>query len=163
MIGRSVWLSVAAFMIVGFPAYAAKEVHEFEVSLYVPKPVFYVLPVETDWMHLNQHLEWDIVNSRLGSLRKRFDVRNDGGAIKANLLGKPVLSNSFPGQEIVLSVLFNGRVLNDVTSVEVVTPTEARMGSRVLLEIVPVKPTSGYRPGSYYGSVNIMFNADSPL
>lgn len=163
MISRLMGLSIAAFMVVGFPAYAAKEVHEFEVSLYVPKPVFYVLPVEPDWMHLNQQLEWDALNSSLGSLRKRFDVRNDGGSISAVLLAKPVLSNSLPGQEIVLSVLFNGHALTDAHPVDVVTSAEARVGSRVLLEVAPVKPARGYWPGNYYGSVHILFDAAFPL
>ncbi|MFO5730145.1 hypothetical protein ACLBSV_30135, partial [Klebsiella pneumoniae] len=108
MVDKFAWLSIVIFMVVGSSAYAAREVREFDVSLDVPKPIFYVLPVESDWIHHNQYLEWNAIYSTLGSLRKTFDVRNNSGAITAELIGKPVLSNGIPGQEIALSVTFNG-------------------------------------------------------
>ena len=41
--------------------------------------------------------------------------------------------------------------------------SEAAPGKRVLLEIAPVPPVDGvYKPGSYFGSVNLLFNAVLP-
>jgi hypothetical protein len=163
MVDKFVWLSIASFIFASSSVNAAREVHEFQVSLDVPKPIFYVLPVELDWIQHSQYLEWNIIHSTLGSLRKEFDVRNNSGAITAELVGKPVLSNGIPGQEIALSVTFNGASLSELTKVEAVSATDANVGRRVLLDISPVKPPHGYLPGSYYGSVNLLFNAVAPL
>ncbi|WP_242485851.1 hypothetical protein [Pseudomonas sp. TH41] len=62
-----------------------------------------------------------------------------------------------------LRVLFNGLLLNERESTEVVSLTDAAPGKRVLLEILPTPPADGvYKPGSYFGSVNRVFNAVLP-
>ncbi|OPA86092.1 hypothetical protein BFW87_25405 [Pseudomonas fluorescens] len=163
MVDRAVWLSIAVFMLMGSSAHAAREVREFDVFLDIPKPIFYVVPVEIDWIQNSQYLKWDPISSTLASLRKEFDVRNNSGAITASLLAKPVLSNGIAGQEIALAVTFNDVTLSEVGDREAVSAADARLGSRVMLEIMPVKPANGYRPGQYYGSVNMLFNAVAPL
>lgn len=150
-------------MVVSSSAHADKIAHVFDVSLDVPKPIFYVLPVGPDWIHRSQYLEWNILNSTLGGLRKEFDVRNNSGAITAGLAGKPLLSNGIPGQEIALTVVFNGATLSEFAKADAVSAADANFGKRVLLEISPVKPASGYRPGNYFGSVHLLFNAVAPF
>ena len=60
-------------------------------------------------------------------------------------------------------MLFNGTLLSELESSEVVSMTEAAPGKRVLLEIVPMPPVDGvYKPGNYFGSVNMIFNAVMP-
>jgi hypothetical protein len=44
----------------------------------------------------------------------------------------------------------------------VVSAAEAAAGTRVLLEIAPVMPPGGYRPGDYDGNVLLLFNARAP-
>jgi hypothetical protein len=73
------------------------------------------------------------------------------------------LSNGIAGQEIALAVTFNGVILSELGGREAVSAADASHGSRVMLEILPVKPAAGYRPGHYYGSVNMLFNAETPL
>ena len=103
------------------------------------------------------------VTSTLGSLRKSFDVKNEAGSIEARLEGRPYLSNGTDTDDIALRVMFNGTLLSELESSEVVSLADAALGKRVLLEVVPVPPVDGvYKSGDYYGSVNLIFNAVAP-
>ncbi|EJN31121.1 hypothetical protein PMI35_01639 [Pseudomonas sp. GM78] len=144
-------------------AFAAREVHEFEVFVTIPNQAFYVIPADTDWIHREQRLPWNLSTSTLGGLRKYFDVRNQAGSIEARLEGRPYLSNGREVDDIALRVLFNGKLLSELASSEVVPMIDATQGKRVLLEVQPVPPADGvYKPGSYFGSVNMVFNAVLP-
>lgn len=144
-------------------AFAAREVHEFEVFVTIPNQAFYVIPADPDWIHREQRLPWNLSTSTLGGLRKYFDVRNQAGSIEARLEGRPYLSNGREVDDIGLRVLFNGTLLSELASSEVVPMIEATQGKRVLLEVQPVPPADGvYKPGSYFGSVNMVFNAVLP-
>lgn len=145
-------------------AFGAREDLEFYVSVDIPTQAFYVIPSEPDWIHREQILYWNVNTSTLGSLRRNFDVRNDSGAIEARLETIPYLTNVRNSQQhIILRVFFNGQQLqHDLLPSQVVSADDARAGARVLLEIQPVLQFDGYRPGDYYGSVNIMFNAVAP-
>jgi hypothetical protein len=144
-------------------AFAAREVHHFEVLVTIPSHAFYVIPADPGWIHQEQQLPWNLVTSTLGGLRKYFDVKNEAGSIKARLEGRPYLSNGTDAHDIGLRVLFNGRLLNELESTEVVSLSDAALGKRVLLEVVPVPPADGvYKPGNYFGSVNMIFNAVLP-
>lgn len=155
-----VW-SVMALM--SAQAFAAREEHTFEVSVDIPTLGFYVIPAESNWIHLQQTLPWNINTSTLGGLRKNFDVKHDTSAIVARLEGEPYLSNGNVGQNIYLRVSFNGRELShDTRPREVVSAQQAMLGGRFPLEIQPKVPAGGYKPGTYHGSVNLMFNAAAP-
>ncbi|MDR9754510.1 CS1 type fimbrial major subunit [Pseudomonas sp. SZMC_28357] len=154
-------LAVAGLM--SFSALAAREEHQFEVSVTVPTRAFYIVPSEAGWIHREQILPWNIATSKLGSLRKYFDVRHDTSAIEARLELPAVLSNGRPAEDINLRVRFNGVELSaDLAPRLVVTAEDAAVGSRVLLEIEPQQPRGGYRPGDYYGNVLLLFNAIAP-
>lgn len=155
-------LSVAA---IGTSPWAlgAREVHQFDVFVTIPTQAFYVIPSDPGWIHREQQLPWNLTSSTLGSLRKHFDVRNEAGSIEARLEGRPYLSNGTAAHDIDLRVQFNGQLLNERESTEVVTMADAASGKRVLLEIVPTPPADGvYKPGTYFGSVNMIFNAVLP-
>lgn len=144
-------------------AFAAREAHTFDVFVTIPTPAFYVIPSDPGWIHREQRLPWNLAMSSLGSLRKYFDVKNEAGSIEARLEGRPYLSNGTDAHDIGLRVLFNGKVLSELESSEVVSMNDAAPGKRVLLEIVPVPPADGvYKPGNYFGSVNMIFNAVLP-
>ncbi|MVV52138.1 fimbrial assembly protein [Pseudomonas sp. PB120] len=144
-------------------AFAAREVQHFEVFVTIPSQAFYVIPADPGWIHREQPLPWNLVTSTLGGLRKYFDVKNEGGSIDARLEGRPYLSNGTPAHDIGLRVLFNGKVLSESERSEVVSLSEAAQGKRVLLEVLPVPPADGlYKPGSYFGSINLIFNAVLP-
>jgi hypothetical protein len=144
-------------------AYAAKETHVFEVFVTIPTQAFYVIPADPGWIHREQRLPWNLSASTLGSLRKHFDVKNEAGSIEARLEGRPYLSNGTDAHDIGLRVLFNGVLLSELNNREVLPMSEAALGKRVPLEIVPVPPVDGvYKPGSYFGSVNLIFNAVLP-
>ncbi|MNF09987.1 hypothetical protein D3C80_2107970 [compost metagenome] len=60
-------------------------------------------------------------------------------------------------------MLFNGKLLSEQQSSEVVSLSDAASGKRVLLEILPMPPADGvYKPGNYFGNVNMIFNAVMP-
>lgn len=145
-------------------AFAAQEKHIFEVSVDIPTLGFYVIPSETDWIHREQTLPWNIHTSTLGGLRKHFDVKTDSSAIEARLESFPYLSSGGDSRDnIVLRVSFNGKELShDLMPQQVVSVEEAMAGSRVPLEIQPREQAGGYKPGEYYGTVNIVFNVAAP-
>ncbi len=156
-------LSLAGAVLGSAAAFAAIEKHTFEVSVSIPTSAFYVLPADPDWIHREQRLPWNLVTSTLGNLRKYFDVKNEAGSIEARLEGRPYLSNGTAAHDIALRVMFNGTLLNELESSEVVSLSDAALGKRVLLEIVPVPPLDGvYKSGDYFGSVNMIFNAVLP-
>lgn len=160
------WITVvliAALSSVTASAFAAREEHRFEVSVIIPTLGFYVIPAETDWIHREQVLPWNVTTSTLGSFRKLFDVRHDSSAIEARLEGVPFLSNGNAGNNIFLRVHFNGtELIPGALAVPVVPAKEAMLGSRVPLLIEPRVPPGGYAPGDYYGNVLLVFSAAAP-
>lgn len=159
--------AVAALMaftaLTSIPGWAAREELNFEVSLTIPSRPFYIIPAESDWIHRPQRLLWDYNTSTLRGLRKSFDVRHDTSAIEARLESTARLSNGRLGEDILLHVKFNGVVLSqEILPREVLTKTEAAAGKRVLLEIEPIKPLGGFKPGDYDGTVMLVFNAKAP-
>ncbi|WP_338799919.1 CS1 type fimbrial major subunit [Pseudomonas sp. RSB 5.4] len=143
-------------------SFAAREEHRFEVSVDIPTLGFYVIPAETDWIHRAQILPWNISTKSLGGLRKHFDLRHDTSAIEARLESAAFLSNGRDEQNIYLRVSFADTVLTHETPRQVVSAEQARAGGRYLLEIQPITPAGGYKPGSYYGNVHLIFNAAAP-
>jgi hypothetical protein len=144
-------------------AFAAREEHRFEVSVDIPTLGFYVIPAESNWIHLEQTLVWNINTSTLEGLRKNFDVKHDTSAIEARLDAEPYLFNGRDDQNIYLRVSFNGQELShDPKPREVVSATQAMLGGRFPLEIQPKVPVGGYKPGTYYGNVQLIFNAAAP-
>ncbi|MGE8066046.1 CS1 type fimbrial major subunit [Pseudomonas sp. NPDC089569] len=144
-------------------AFAAREEHTFEVSVDIPTLGFYVIPAETNWIHLEQQLPWNPGTSTLGGLRKNFDVKHDTSAIQARLETEPYLSNGRDEQNIALRVSFNGMELShDAQPRQVVSAEQAQAGGRFALEIQPQVPAGGYQSGHYYGSVHLEFSAAAP-
>lgn len=143
-------------------SFAAREEHRFEVSVDIPTLGFYVIPAETDWIHREQILPWNISTKSLGGMRKHFDLRHDTSAIEARLENVAFLSNGREEQNIYLRVSFADTVLTHETPRQVVSAEQARAGGRYALEIQPITPAGGYKPGSYYGNVHLIFNAAAP-
>lgn len=153
----------AVTALMGSVSWAAREEHTFEVSVTIPTRAFYVIPVEPDWIHREQRLNWNTATANLSSVRKTFDVRHDTSAIEARLEAPAYLSNGKAEDDIHLRVSFNGVLLSaDSVPQEVVSAADAATGSRVMLEIVPVKPADGFRAGDYRGNVLLQFNARAP-
>lgn len=157
-------IAVGVSLSLAEPAFAAQEKLTFEVSVDIPTLEFYVIPSEPDWIHLQQHLPWRVHDATLGGLSKNFDVKADSSAIEARLENFAILSSGpGAGDYISLRVTFNGVELShDPLPRQVVSREEAVVGKRVRLEIEPRPQAEGYKPGDYYGSVNIMFNVAAP-
>jgi len=142
-------------------AFAIVEREIFEVSVTIPTAEFYVLPTEPDWIGREQKLNWDLTAQELSSLRKQFDVKNSNGEITARLIEEPYLSNGRDVDNIALDVQFN-RIKLTVHDAPVISETDGKTGKRVELLIATVKPEDGYKPGEYYGSVHMIFEAVAP-
>ena len=157
----ALWTGVTALM--SSLAFAAREEHRFEVSVDIPTLGFYVIPAESNWIHREQVLPWNIHTSSLEGLRKNFDVKHDSSAIHARLESEPYISNGRDEQNIYLRVSFNGQELShDPQPRQVVSVAQAVAGGRFPLEIQPKVPAGGYKPGRYYGNVNLVFSAAAP-
>ncbi len=159
----SVVALIAAAALTSDAAWAAREAHTFEVTVEVPNRSFYIIPAVPDWIHRPQRLDWNHSTSSLSSVRKYFDVRHDTSAIEARLESAPYLSNGRPADDISLRVTFNKVELSaEMAPREVVSQAEAAAGTRVLLQIDPISPEGGYRPGDYAGNVLLLFSARAP-
>lgn len=140
-------------------AEAAVERETFEVSVTIPTADFFVLPVDPQLVQREQALAYNPVSSTLATLRASFDVKNIGGAIGARLDQEAYLFNGT--DRVDLRVTFNDVELSLAQS-EVVSIADARPGKRVGLEIAAIKPDDDYRPGNYYGTVHMVFDAIAP-
>ncbi|NWC75150.1 adhesin [Pseudomonas sp. P7759] len=138
---------------------AAVERETFEVSVTIPTADFYVLPVDPQLVQREQKLAYNPVTSQLAPLRAPFDVKNVGGAIGARLDQEAFLFNGT--DRVALRVMFNEVELG-LTQSEVVSTADARPGKRVGLEIAAIKPDDDYRPGHYFGTVHMVFDAIAP-
>jgi hypothetical protein len=156
-------LGASAALFASSLAFAAREEHHFTVSADIPTLGFYVIPAESNWIHLEQTLPWNIHTSTLEGLRKNFDVKHDTSAIEARLEAEPYLSNGRDEQNIYLQVSFNNKVLShDLPPVQVVSAEQAMTGGRFSLQIQPKIPPAGFKPGTYHGNVQLIFSAAAP-
>ncbi|MFJ7314281.1 CS1 type fimbrial major subunit [Pseudomonas sp. NPDC098747] len=140
---------------------AITERETFEVSVSIPTAEFYVIPSEPDWIHQEQALPFNPVSGSFAPLRKNFDVKNVNGGITARISAEPFLSNGRDTDNIPLIVTFNRKRLS-LVSEPVITGLDGQAGQRVGLEIAAALPVDGYQPGSYYGSVHMIFEALAP-
>lgn len=138
---------------------AAVERETFEVFVTIPTADFYVLPVDPQLVQREQTLAYNPVSSQLATLRAPFDVKNVGGAIGARLDQEAFLSNGT--DRVDLRVTFNDVELG-LTQSEVVSAADAHPGKRVGLVIAAIKPDDDYRPGNYFGTVHMVFDAIAP-
>jgi hypothetical protein len=153
------WVLFCALALLSFSALAVREETTFHVSINVPSSDFYVLPINPQFLEREQVMSYNVVTERLSPLRELFDVRNVLGGINARLGFEPVLFN---GVDLIsLIVTFNGQRL-DLVDTLVVSEADAKVGKRVALEIAALAPVDGYRPGQYFGSVQIVFDALQP-
>jgi hypothetical protein len=142
-------------------AHAVVERAIFEVRVTIPTADFYVLPTDPDWIGREQKLNWDLTAQELSPLRKHFDVKNSNGGITARLNEEAYLSNGRAVDNIALDVQFN-RIKLRVNDASVISEIDGKTGKRVELVISAVKPNDGYKPGEYYGSVHMIFEAVVP-
>lgn len=154
-------LSLVLLLPISGAVEAITERQTFEVSVSIPSAEFYVNPSDPDWIHQEQVLPFNPVAGRFTPLRKNFDVKNVNGGITARMSVEPYLSNGRDADNIPLTVTFNRKLLS-LDAEEVITELDGRAGQRVGLEIAAGLPVEGYKPGYYYGSVHMIFEAPAP-
>jgi hypothetical protein len=152
---------VAPLWLISSYAFAITERETFEVSITIPAAEFFVLPIDPGWIGREQKLDWNLTAEELSPLRKYFDVKNTNGGIAARLTTEPYLSNGREVDNISLDVSFNQIKLTRDNTV-VINEQDGKTGKRVTLVIAAIKPNDGYKPGEYYGSVHMIFEAIAP-
>lgn len=136
--------------------FAAREEQTFEVFVDIPTYWLFVIPVDPRFLEQEQLMSWDVMTESLRPIRTEFDVVSARGTVTARLGYEPVLSN---GRDLIaLDVTFNQQRLN-LSDTPVVVASDSWPGKRVQLLIEAVKPATGFKPGQYYGSVQIIFDA----
>lgn len=131
--------------------------HTVQLTATVPTADFNVGPTDPSWIGTPQALSYNTATDAISSLSKGFTYKNTNGAINAILDAEPVITAS--NNSIKLKVSFNDIAINETTATEVVAATQAATGGSASLKIEPEKPSGGYIPGAYTGSVQISFDA----
>ncbi|AOE62008.1 CS1 type fimbrial major subunit [Pseudomonas corrugata] len=152
-------LALMALLMPWTSAWGAVERETFELYVTIPTADFYVLPLDPQLVQREQRLPFSTITSDLSPLRAIYEVKNSNGSIGARLGEEAYLSNGL--DRIDLRVRFNGVELT-LDSAQVVSATEARPGRQVPLEIAAIKPDDDYKPGDYYGTVHMVFDATAP-
>ncbi|WP_103308452.1 MULTISPECIES: CS1 type fimbrial major subunit [unclassified Pseudomonas] len=152
-------LALSALMLPWVQAWGAVERETFEVYVTIPTVDFHVVPLDPQLVQREQRLPFSTITGELSPLRATYEVKNSNGAIGARLGEEAYLSNG--RERIDLRVTFNGVALT-LDSAQVVTATEARPGRQVPLEIAAIRPDDDYKPGDYYGTVHMVFDATAP-
>lgn len=152
-------LALSALMLPWVQAWGAVERETFEVYVTIPTVDFHVVPLDPQLVQREQRLPFSTITGELSPLRATYEVKNSNGAIGARLGEEAYLSNG--RERIDLRVTFNGVALT-LDSAPVVTATEARPGRQVPLEIAAIRPDDDYKPGDYYGTVHMVFDATAP-
>lgn len=152
-------LALTALMLPWSPAWGAVERETFELYVTIPTLDFYVLPLDPQLVQREQRLPFSTITNELSPLRATYEVKNSNGAIGARLGEEAYLSNG--RERIDLRVRFNNVELT-LDSNHVVSAIEARPGRQVPLEIAAIKPADDYKPGDYYGTVHMVFDAIAP-
>lgn len=151
--------ALSALMLPWVQAWGAVERETFEVYVTIPTVDFHVVPLDPQLVQREQRLPFSTITGELSPLRATYEVKNSNGAIGARLGEEAYLSNG--RERIDLRVTFNGVALT-LDSAQVVTATEARPGRQVPLEIAAIRPDDDYKPGDYYGTVHMVFDATAP-
>ena len=152
-------LALTALVMPWSLAWGAVERETFELYVTIPTADFYVLPLDPQLVQREQRLPFSTITSDLSPLRAIYELKNSNGSIGARLGEEAYLSNG--RDRIDLRVRFNGVELT-LDSTQVVSATEARPGRQVPLEIAAIKPDDDYKPGDYYGTVHMVFDATAP-
>lgn len=152
-------LTLSALTLPWATAWGAVERETFEVYVTIPTVDFYVLPLDPQLVQREQRLPFSTITNELSPLRATYEVKNSNGSIGARLGEEAYLSNG--RERIDLRVTFNNVVLT-LDSAQVVSATEARPGRQVPLVIAAIKPDDEYKPGDYYGTVHMVFDATAP-
>ena len=139
--------------------HAIREEKVFEVAVHIPTVDFYVLPAEPAFLQNMQHMKWDFNSATFLPVNALFNVRSTNSYITARLAQEAKLtSERLDASDIALKVSFNYQALS-LTDTEVVSSAVAQGGKQVPLRIEAVEPAGGFLPGTYYGTVTIIFDA----
>lgn len=153
------WFAPILLLVSGSLVAAERIDHTVTVTAQIPTDSFYVQPVG-DWMNNTQKLSYNPFSKKLDSLNKQMEVKSTTGGIKGYLVYPPTMTSGADNIGLVVKVA--GKALS-TTSAELVTAADAKNGKTVAFEIVPAAaPATGYVPGTYQGTVSMVFEADAP-
>ncbi|AUH51942.1 adhesin [Chromobacterium sp. ATCC 53434] len=154
--------AVSAAMLSG-AAMAEQQPLQINVTANIPTDSFYVQPL-ADWHLRDQALSWDARREILQPVSNMLDMKSTIGAIQGYLEAPAELYGNGNGEKIPMVVKINEQAMEVGAGkkAQILTATQARDISRVNLSIAAPTPASGFKPGRYSGSVNLMFESVAP-
>ncbi len=156
---RKPLLALPVAALVASSAFAADPIEkQVMVTATVPTAAFYVEPVG-DWMNDPQDLTWMPVSGSFRPLTKQLQAKSTIGPITAHLLTPPAIVSGIDTIGLAVKV---GSTTLDTTPKEVLSATQAAPGTLVGFEVATIEPSGGYKPGTYRGLVNMMFETKAP-
>lgn len=127
------------------------------VSATIPTTAFYVEPYGSNWMNDVQDMGYNAINDSLMPVNKQLMAKSTVGPIEALLLNDATISNGADSIALVVSIA--GVPLN-TTAKPIVTDATAQ---KILdFKVDATKPAAGFKPGTYQGVVNMMFQTKAP-
>ena len=152
-------LVAAALVMASGTALAEQVPFSIQVEAVVPSANFYVTPFGSNWINSPVALIWNPTAGELMPATKQFEMMSSLGGIKASVTNLPKLA---AGSDLIdLQVSVGGKTLS-TTPVEVLTSAEASTAKRQEFKIAATKPGSGFKPGSYTGNIELMFESTTP-
>lgn len=134
--------------------------HTVTVTATVPTDKFIVEPLGGNWMNEPQNMSFKPVDGSLEPIRKQLTMKSTSGAITAKLMNTPTMTSGT--NSIGLNVKVGTQALS-TSSETVVNVADAAAGTVVdFLVSAGSKPNSGYAPGAYQGTVNVVFETPDP-
>ncbi|MBD8475765.1 adhesin [Pseudomonas sp. CFBP 8770] len=135
--------------------------HTVTVTATVPTDKFIVEPLGGNWMNEPQNMSFKPVDGTLEPIRKQLTMKSTSGAITAKLMNTPTMTSGT--NSIGLNVKVGSQALS-TTSEIVANVADAAAGTVVdFLVTAGGKPSAGYAPGAYQGTVNLVFETPDPV
>ncbi|MBF8723384.1 CS1 type fimbrial major subunit [Pseudomonas guariconensis] len=154
------FLAVPLLALIAGTAVAEQVQQQVQVTAQIPTDQFYVRPVGS-WIGYPQALQWNAALQEFGAIRKQFEAKSSLGPIKGYLFDVAEVSDAATGNKFGLKITMHGKELK-TTATELLTAAQAGAGAVMDFQIAAVKPSGGYKVGTYNGFVNMVFESAAP-
>lgn len=149
---------LALALIASTQALAADPIEkQVTVSATIPTTAFYVEPYGGNWMNDVQELSYQPSSDTLAPVRKQLQAKSTVGPIEALLINDAAISNGPDNIALVVSIAGTPlsttakKIMTDVTGMKILD-----------FQVDATKPAGGFKPGTYQGVVNMMFQTAAP-
>jgi hypothetical protein len=158
-IKKTLLAATAALIIAPAVSFAADSTISVNVKAIVPDPKGMSVTAEGGWDATEQTLRWVETTEDFAAFRDNLNVKSTA-AVTAHLQVTPQLRSD--DDTVGISVKLAGKTLGvgSANREVIATEDEAKAGKLVAAEINAVKPTTGFKPGTYKGAVTMIFESN---